>query len=536
MKEAQEVNQSPLERDIRKKAPSTAIGYRLMDISKGMIYPKDGKNYYNLTSFEWPIFVPVGLYQILFIDQGGKPIFMGRSATVKIVPPEEEDEAAEGRDPSDEAAEHLQSDDDHDDASNEVLLQYAGLEGAALEAAQLENKRKRHKINARVGKSRHIAEHYELFDTMKSDMLRQILALSKISQQHHEIQLSITQKMKAELEKSTAPVVEEKGNWTLIAAEALRTISELGKTAMSSRVQLLADNSRPALAAPSAEFSRSGEKASEEITRKAAEEIAKKAAEEIAKKAIEDTKRAAEDAAKRAAEEVAGRSDQKIEKLEGMVAAMLASLAQARAERADGSRPQPEPVKAATSTAQPTTSTAQPATSTAQSVTSTTQPATSTAQPATSTAQSATSTAQATTSHAQPEASSDESDDDSDDDEPRDPPAPTGSGERPASAAVCSEAEAGAAIPVDSLAQTATEQARPHTGLVPSPASQNPYVKSWRSIKSFFRRMTDMDLILFTSSGEMFRVFMAMLRALTPYYQGPSVSMEELTRMGAVPC
>ncbi len=522
MKEAQEVNQSPLERDIRKKAPSTAIGYRLMDISKGLIYPKDGKNYYNLTSFEWPIFVPVGLYQILFIDQGGKPIFMGRSATVRIVPPEEEDEAAEGRDPSDEAADHLQSEDDHDDASNEVLLQYAGLEGAALEAAQLENKRTRHKINARAGKSRHIAEHYELFDTMKSDMLRQILELSKISQQHHEIQLSITQKMKAELEKSTAPVVEEKGNWTLIAAEALRTISELGKTAMSSRVQLLADNSRPALAAPSAEFSRSGEKASEEITRKTAEEIAKKAAEEIAKKAIEDTKRAAEDAAKRAAEEVAGRSDQKIEKLEGMVAAMLASLAQARAERADGSRPQPEPVKAATSTAQPATSTAQSATSTAQPATSTAQPATSTAQPA--------------TSHAQPEASSDENDDDSDDNEPRDPPAPTGSGERPASAAACSEAEAGAAIPVDSSAQTATEQARPHTGLVPSPASQNPYVKSWRSIKGFFRRMTDMDLILFTSSGEMFRVFMAMLRALTPYYQGPSVSMEELMKMGAVPC
>ena len=501
MKEAREVNQSPLERDIRKKAPSTAIGYRLMDISKGLIYPKDGKNYYNLTSFEWPIFVPVGLYQILFIDQGGKPIFMGRSATVKIVPPEEEDEAAEGRDPSDEAAEHLQSDDDHDDASNEVLLQYAGLEGAALEAAQLENKRTRHKINARAGKSRHIAEHYELFDTMKSDMLRQILALSKISQQHHEIQLSITQKMKAELEKSTAPVVEEKGNWTLIAAEALRTISELGKTAMSSRVQLLADNSRPALAAPSAEFSRSGEKASEEITRKAAEEIAKKAAEEIAKKAIEDTKRAAEDAAKRAAAEVAGRSDQKIEKLEGMVAAMLASLAQARAERADGSRPQPEPVKAATGQAPATTSTAHSA-----------------------------------TSHAQPEDSSDENDDDSDDNEPRDPPAPTGSGERPASAAACGDAEAGAAIPVDSSAQTAMEQASPHTGLVPSPASQNPYVKSWRSIKGFFRRMTDMDLILFTSSGEMFRVFMAMLRALTPYYQGPSVSMEELMKMGAVPC
>ena len=69
----------------------------------------------------------------------------------------------------------------------------------------------------------------------------------------------------------------------------------------------------------------------------------------------------------------------------------------------------------------------------------------------------------------------------------------------------------------------------------PSGVDQNPYVKSWRSIKRFFRRMTDMDLILFTSSGEMFRVFMAMLRALTPFYQGPSVSMDELMKMGTVP-
>lgn len=69
----------------------------------------------------------------------------------------------------------------------------------------------------------------------------------------------------------------------------------------------------------------------------------------------------------------------------------------------------------------------------------------------------------------------------------------------------------------------------------PSGVDQNPYVKSWRSIKRFSRRMTDMDLILFTSSGEMFRVFMAMLRALTPFYQGPSVSMDELMKMGTVP-
>lgn len=64
---------------------------------------------------------------------------------------------------------------------------------------------------------------------------------------------------------------------------------------------------------------------------------------------------------------------------------------------------------------------------------------------------------------------------------------------------------------------------------------QDPFVQSWRSIKRFFRRMTDMDLLLFTSSTEMFRVFLAMLRALMPYYQGPSMSMDDLMKMGTAP-
>jgi hypothetical protein len=39
---------------------------------------------------------------------------------------------------------------------------------------------------------------------MKSDMLRQILALSKISQKHNEIQLAITDKLKESLDKNIA--------------------------------------------------------------------------------------------------------------------------------------------------------------------------------------------------------------------------------------------------------------------------------------------------------------------------------------------
>ena len=40
--------------------------------------------------------------------------------------------------------------------------------------------------------------------------------------------------------------------------------------------------------------------------------------------------------------------------------------------------------------------------------------------------------------------------------------------------------------------------------------------------------MTDLDLVVFTSSSLMFRSFLATLRALTPYYQGPSMSLDEL--------
>ena len=45
--------------------------------------------------------------------------------------------------------------------------------------------------------------------------------------------------------------------------------------------------------------------------------------------------------------------------------------------------------------------------------------------------------------------------------------------------------------------------------------------------------MTDVDLLVFTSSVPMFRGFLSMLRALTPYYKGPSMSLDELTAAGA---
>lgn len=61
---------------------------------------------------------------------------------------------------------------------------------------------------------------------------------------------------------------------------------------------------------------------------------------------------------------------------------------------------------------------------------------------------------------------------------------------------------------------------------------KDPHVQSWRMIKSFVRRMTDFDLLAFTSSLTMFRAFLSMLRAMTPYYEGPKLSLEDLAPDG----
>ena len=61
---------------------------------------------------------------------------------------------------------------------------------------------------------------------------------------------------------------------------------------------------------------------------------------------------------------------------------------------------------------------------------------------------------------------------------------------------------------------------------------KDPHVQSWRTIKRFVRRMTDLDQLMFTSSLTMFRGFLAMLRAMTPYYEGPKFSLDELVPDG----
>lgn len=87
--------------------------------------------------------------------------------------------------------------------------------------------------------------------------------------------------------------------------------------------------------------------------------------------------------------------------------------------------------------------------------------------------------------------------------------------------------------------ETATKPPQPKPELTPAQRRakwliecKDPHVQSWRMIKRFVRRMTDFDLLAFTSSVPMFRAFLAMLRAMTPYYEGPKFSLDELAPDG----
>lgn len=54
---------------------------------------------------------------------------------------------------------------------------------------------------------------------------------------------------------------------------------------------------------------------------------------------------------------------------------------------------------------------------------------------------------------------------------------------------------------------------------------------NWCTIKRFVRRMTDFDLFVFTSSLTRSGL-LAMLRAMTPYYEGPKGFLDELVPNG----
>ena len=492
MKEQIKAKGRSVDQMIKESAPQGSIGYKLFGVDTNTYYPvkaMQGREFFQLgKGFESPAGVPTGTYQIHYLDAGGKPIYPSPLPTVRIGvsaatrPDPTEDSEHEDTDPLED-----DSSEESDEASTSLDDTLAILAGAA---GDVETKKKRHKLASKMRTSKHVAETYELFDTMKSDMLRQILALSKISQKHNEIQLAITDKLKESLDKNIAAAaspVPDKEMWAPVAVELLRTLGDLGKTAMSARALQLADPQRPALPSRSEP---------DEVIR-AATEAAEKSAQKVAEKMAQ---RAAESASAQAAQALAA-----AERAESKISALFDRLEQVLSANRAAAPPSPaapvvESVKAAPPPAAPVvesaTETPSPAAPVAESVEAAPSPA-------------------APVVDSTPRTSSERA---SDSDRPNEPPSPAaGAGE---------SAPSGPPSPDPGAAARSAALAL---------RSQDPHVQSWRTIKRFVRRMTDFDLLAFTSSVPMFRGFLAMLRAMTPYYKGPSLSLDELAAAGAGP-
>jgi hypothetical protein len=476
-----------------------------------------GREFFKLgKGLESPAGVPTGTYQIHYLDAGGKPIYLSPLPIVRIGR-----SGAYRNDPTDDSAnsESEHPEDGSEEESGEATTSFDDTLATLIGAAgDVETKTKRHKLAGKMQKSKHIAETYELFDTMKSDMLRQILALSKISQKHNEIQLAITDKLKESLDKNIATAANPESTkemWAPVASELLRTIGDLGRTAMSARSLQPADPQRPALP-PRSE--------PDEVIR-AATEAAEKSAQKVAEKMAQ---RAAESASAQAAQALAA-----AERAESKISALFDRLEQVLSANRAAAPPSPaapvvESVKAAPPPAAPVvesaTETPSPAAPVAESVEAAPPPAapvieseTATPPPAAPVIESETATPPpaAPVVEATPRASSERT---SDSDRPNEPPSPAaGAGE---------SAPSGPPPPDPGAAARSAALAL---------RSQDPHVQSWRTIKRFVRRMTDVDLLVFTSSVPMFRGFLSMLRALTPYYKGPSMSLDELAAAGAGP-
>ena len=492
MKEQSKAKGRSVEQKIKESAPQGSIGYKFFSADTNTYYPvkaTQGREFFQLgKGFESPAGVPTGTYQIHYLDAGGKPIYLSPLPTVQIGM-----SAATRHDPTDDS-EDEDTDPLENDSSEKSEEASTSLDDALAvlmsAAGDVETKKKRHKLASKMRTSKHVAEHYELFDTMKSDMLRQILALSKISQKHNEIQLAITDKLKESLDKNIASAANPtpaKEMWAPVATELLRTLGDLGRTAMSARALQLTDTPRPALP-PRSE--------PDELIRQA-----KEAAEKVAQKTAEQINSVAEQVAQRATESASAQAAQALaraERVESEMASLRELLHQVLSAQRAAVPPPAAPVVESVKVAPP------PVSPVVESVKATPPP------PVSSVADTT-----PTPSSAPPGASSERaSDSDKSDDPP--PPAPS----------------AGESAPQE---PTPTDPGAAARSTALALRSQDPHVQSWRTIKRFVRRMTDFDLLAFTSSVPMFRGFLAMLRAMTPYYDGPSLSLDELAAAGAGP-
>ncbi len=419
----------------------------------------------------------------------------------------------------------------------------------------LDAKKKRLRIAQSCQYGREMAEYYEFFDTMKRDMLKQSLIVAKIKEQQCEAHLQIMREYRRaeeQLQSTQPPPVNQHTEWATVATQAIRTIGELGKELLTSRATKQIEKQRAVT-----------ERRADEGRKSTDEKPARRAAAEQTTTTVAAVPGAAAAAVPAATVSTSLARTAPIGAMDAIEA--LCAKMDRLFGGAGGQPPAAKTVVAQTESAiDPQTATIAATESITPTITPTVTPTvtptitpnleqsgrqadgcaegssfsmadgrpSAKATPAMETPHAAVAPTAARTeaivapsvtpsvapSVSQIERGADGSDED-----------PLG--------AKATESPAGTTSPtVNHIAEPPTETAQ--TGASKGASltlSQNPYVKSWRSIKSFVRRMTDMDLMIFTSSIPMFRSFLAMLRALTPYYQGPSLSLDELTEMAAAP-
>ena len=105
------------------------------------------------------------------------------------------------------------------------------------EIDNLDAKKKRLGIAQGCQYAREMAEYYEVFDTMKRDMLKQSLIIASITEQQCEahLQLMRDHRRAEDQFQSTQPPVNQNTEWATVATEAIRTIGELGKTLLTTQ-------------------------------------------------------------------------------------------------------------------------------------------------------------------------------------------------------------------------------------------------------------------------------------------------------------
>ena len=412
------------------------------------------------------------------------------------------------------------------------------------EIDNLDAKKKRLAIAQGCQYAREMAEYYEVFDTMKRDMLKQSLIIASINEQQCEAHLQLMRdhrRAEEQFQSTQPPSVDQHAEWATVATEAIRTIGELGKTLLTTQAtkQIVKQRAVAAMAPRANEARKATD--DEKTARLATVEQTSITVATVQAAATASSSNAAPVDPMAALEALTARlghflsgaggqppashpvDEQAVRATDTATIAATASIITASVtpsitpnatldvtpdceqseRRTDGNA---ESSSLAMADGRPSTN-ATPASEVPDAIAAPTAAMT-----------EAMVTPSVTPKIEQSERRTDGSDE----------------GQLDAKANLSPERTAAPTVAQAAEPQTETAQpdARKSAALT---LCQNPYVKSWRSIKSFVRRMTDMDLIVFTSSIPMFRAFLAMLRALTPYYQGPSMSLDELNELAAAP-